>query len=82
MILKLKRICKGGHYMISVGRDEFLSRFAGIPAVLETLHHLYSTIKCEKFHPFNVGSLFLLSGSHFTGTKPFHVIVSLSGMKQ
>ena len=39
-----------GDYMILVGRDEILSRFARIRAVLKTLHKLYPEITCEKFH--------------------------------
>ena len=49
----------GGDYMIPVGRDEILSRFAGIPAVVKTLYELYLTITCEKFDP---ESLFCTAG--------------------
>ena len=62
--------------MISVGRGEILSRFAGIPAVLQILHYLYLAITCKKFHPGKVGSLFCTAGTTFS-----HVIASarLSG---
>ena len=36
----------GGDYMIPVGQNEILSRFLGIPAVLQILHKLYLTITC------------------------------------
>ena len=47
----------GGDYMIWVGLDETLSHFAGIPAVLQTLHKLYPAIKCEKVYLGKVGYL-------------------------
>ena len=46
-----------GDYMIPVGRDEILSRFVGIPAVLEILRKLYLAITCKKFHPGKTGSI-------------------------
>ena len=74
----------GGEYIISVGLDESLSHFAGIPAVLQTLHKLYSAITCEKFHLGKVGTSFALSGSCFSGTQFSHAIASArpSGMKK
>ena len=48
--------------MIPVGRDEILSRFAEIPAVLQTLHKLHPAITCKKFHPGKTGSLFCFAG--------------------
>ena len=64
--------------MILDGRDEILSRFAEIPAVLETLHKLYPAITCEK------DPSFILPWSRFSETKLSLVITSvrLSGMKQ
>ena len=64
--------------MILVGRDEILSRFADIPAVLKTFHKLYPAITCEK------DPSFILPWSRFSGTKFSHVIASvrLRGMKQ
>ena len=55
--------------MIPVGRDEILSRFAGIRSVLKTLHKLHSAITCKKFHPGKAESL-------FAGTKFLNVIAS------
>ena len=43
--------------MIPVSRDEILSCFAGILAVLKTLHKLHPAITCKTFHP-RTGSLF------------------------
>ena len=37
--------------MIPVGQDEILSSFAGILAVLKTLHKSNPMITCEKFGP-------------------------------
>ena len=65
--------------MISVVRDEIQYRFAGIPAVLWTLHELYHAITCEKFHSGKAESLFCTAGTKF-----FQVIASarLNGMKK
>ena len=41
----------GGDYMIPVGRDEILSRYARIPEVLWTLHKLHPAITFKTFHP-------------------------------
>ena len=60
--------------MIPAGRDEILSRFAGISAVLWILHKLYLAIICEKFDH-GKAAFFVLPGS-FTGAKLFHGIVS------
>ena len=70
--------------MIPVGRDEILSRFAGIPAVLEILHKLYLVIKRKKFHPGKAGSLFITAGIPLCRDEIYHVIASarLSGMKK
>ena len=48
--------------MIPVGRDEILSRFIGIPAMLSTLHKLHPAITCKKFHPGKTGSLYCTAG--------------------
>ena len=48
----------GGDYMIPISWDEILSRFAGIPAVLQTLHKLHPAITCKTFNPGKTGSLF------------------------
>ena len=57
--LKLNLITRnlGGDYTIPVGRDEILSHFADIPAVLVRL-----AITCEKCHPGKVESLFCTAG--------------------
>ena len=52
----------GSDYMIPVGRDEILSRFTGIPAVLYTLHELHPAIIWKKFHPVKTGSLYCTAG--------------------
>ena len=44
--------------MTPVGRDEILSGFAGILAVLEILHKLYLAITYKKVRPGKTGSLF------------------------
>ena len=41
---------------------EILSRFAGIPAVLWTLHKLHRAITCKTFHSSKSGSLFCTAG--------------------
>ena len=48
--------------MIPVSRDEILSRFAGIPAVLWILHKLHPAITCKTFHPCWTGSLLCTAG--------------------
>ena len=70
--------------MIPFGRDEILSRFAGILAVLETLQKFHLLITCKKFHPARRVPSLVLVGSRFAETKFSHVIVSarLSGMKK
>ena len=50
--------------MISFGRNEILLRFAGIPAVLKTLHKLSNT--CEKLHPGKAESLVCIAGTKFS----------------
>ena len=52
----------GGDYMIPFSRDEILSRFGGIPAMLKTLHKLYPAITCKTFYPGKMGSLFCTPG--------------------
>ena len=52
----------GGDFMIPVSWDEILSRFAGIPVVLYTLHNLHPAITCKTFHPEKTGSLFCTAG--------------------
>ena len=47
---------------VSVVRDEILSCFTGILAVLGILHKLYLAITCKKFHPDKAGSLFCTAG--------------------
>ena len=48
--------------MIPVSQDEILSRFAGIPATLKTLHKLDLAITCKTFHPDKTGSPFCTAG--------------------
>ena len=69
----------GSDYMIPVSRDEILSRFAGIPVVLQTLHKLHPAISCKIFHPGKTGSLFCTAGTKFS-----HVIAlaRLGGIKK
>ena len=65
-------ICKlGGDYIILVGRDEILYRFAGILVVLQTLHKLYPAITCKKFHSGKAGFLFCTAGILFCWDKIF-----------
>ena len=53
----------GGDYMIPVDRDEILSRFAVIPAVLlKSLHKLHIAITCKKFYPRKIRSFFCTAG--------------------
>ena len=53
----------GGDYMIPVDRDEILSRFAVIPAVLlKSLHKLHISITCKKFYPGKIRSLLCTAG--------------------
>ena len=62
--------------MIPVGRDQTLSRFAGIQAALQILHKLYPAITCEKFHPGKVGPLFCPPRSRRAATNFSHVIIA------
>ena len=62
--------------MISDGRDEILSRFSGIPAVLQILHELCLAITCKKFHLGKAGFLYCTAGFRITVMKLSHVITS------
>ena len=53
--------------MVLVSRDEILSRFDGIPAVLKILHKLYLAITCKKFHPGERRSLLYCRDHAFPG---------------
>ena len=48
--------------MILVDQEKILSCFARVPAVLKTLHKLYSAIACEKFLYCKAESLFCTVG--------------------
>ena len=73
-----------GDCVIPVGRDEILSHFSGIPAVLYTFHKLHPTITCKAFHPGKTGFFFCAAGTHFAWTKFSYVLVSArpAGMKK
>ena len=49
----------GGDCMIPFGRDEIMSRSAGILAVLQILRKLYLVITYKNFHPGKAGILLL-----------------------
>ena len=70
--------------MIPVDRYEILSSFAGFKAVRQTLHKLYSPIKCERFHTSMTRSFFCTDGISLCQTKFSHLITSArqSGMKK
>ena len=70
--------------MVSVAREEILSRFVGIKAVLQTLHKFYSPITCEKFHSSVARSFFCTARIPLCRTKFSHVTSSarLSCMKK
>ena len=70
--------------MILVSRDEILSRFAGIPAVILHPVILHPVISCKTFHPSKTDPSFAQSGSRFAGTKFSHVTAStrLGGIKK
>ena len=70
--------------MIPVGRNEVLSRFAEIPAVLQNLHKSYPAITWERFHPGEAEPLFCANGIPLGGAKFSHIITSacLNGMKK
>ena len=57
--------------MNPVDRDEILSGFAGILAVLQILHKLYLVITCKKFHPSKAGYLFCTAGIPLCRDKTF-----------
>ena len=62
--------------MILVSGDEILSRFAGIPAVLQTLHKLHPAITCKTFYVKR--SVFCTAGIPLCGDKAFSCIASAS----
>ena len=70
--------------MIPVSRDEILSPFAEIPAVLYTLLNYILRLHVKPFIPARRDPSFVQSGSRFAGTKFSHVIAStrLGGIKK
>ena len=62
--------------MILVKGDEILSRFAGIPAVLQTLHKLHPAITCKTFYVKR--SVFCTAGIPLCRDKTFSCISSAS----
>ena len=60
----------GGDYMIPVDRDEILSRFAVMPAVLLKVFINYIfRLHVKSFIPVRSDPSFVLPGSRFVGTK-------------